>query len=145
MKASSFDELESIEGVEYAGLVEKNGVMTAKFDLAAGGYEFVVETDGALTIELAEGYIPLSSLNPEPTPVPSEPTETTAEPTTAPTTGENTSDTTTETTTDGEDVPKTGDELPYAALILTLVAVLAGGGIVLLRKSHKRENTQQDE
>jgi LPXTG-motif cell wall-anchored protein len=69
----------------------------------------------------------------------------TAEPTTAPTTDENTSDTTTETTTDGEDVPKTGDELPYAALILTLVAVLAGGGIVLLRKSQKKENTQQDE
>ena len=65
----------------------------------------------------------------------------TAEPTTAPTT----SDTTTETTTDGEDVPKTGDSLPYAALVLVVVAVLAGGGIVLLRKSHKRENTQQDE
>ena len=145
LTASALDELETIEGVEYAGLVEKNGVMTAKFDLAAGGYEFVVETDGTLTIELAEGYIPLSSLNPEPTPVPSEPTETSAEPTTAPTTDENTSDTTTETTTDGEDVPKTGDELPYAALILTLVAVLAGGGIVLLRKSQKKENTQQDE
>ena len=68
-----------------------------------------------------------------------------AEPTTAPTTDESTSDTTTETTTDGEDVPQTGDNLPYAALVLVIVAVLAAGGIVLLRKSHKNENTQQDE
>ena len=43
-------------GMEYLGMEEHNGQMTAKFSLEAGGYNFAVQ-DGKLTASIADGYV----------------------------------------------------------------------------------------
>ncbi|WP_069986805.1 family 78 glycoside hydrolase catalytic domain [Massilioclostridium coli] len=52
-------EFENIDGVTYKGMEEHNGLMTAKFNLEAGGYNFAI-TDGKLTVSMADGYVAMA-------------------------------------------------------------------------------------
>ena len=49
------DDFESISGVTFVGLTDRNGNEVAEFELASGGYQFEVD-NGSLFVEIIDGY-----------------------------------------------------------------------------------------
>lgn len=62
VSAESMEGFENIPGVNYLGMEEHGGILTAKITLKSGGYEFSVEGDKVVA-SMAEGYVERSEFH----------------------------------------------------------------------------------
>lgn len=139
-------EFVEVPGVSFEGMAERNGLTTAKFAVAAGGFEFEVD-GGTVTATIDSSYV-VPPEDPTEEPTTDEPTidEPTDEPTIDEPTNEPTGELTNEPTdvTDGpggapgtgsddpgRDLPSTGAEVLVWAMLAVL---LAACGLVVRRR-----------